>query len=146
MSGATEILPGLWIGDEYTARNKDFFIKHNIRRCINVTPDVPCLFPWVQYLRISVGDSTSMNNQKIMADAIPHCIPFIGTPSRSSAVLVHCQMGVSRSATVVVAYLRSCCFKSIAQSIQFVLSKRRICFFGGKYVNFRKALEYVFTS
>lgn len=145
MSTPTEILPGLWIGDEHTSHDSQFFKANNIRRCVNMTPDIPCLFPWVQYMRVSVGDSTSLSNQRIMVDAIPLVIPFIGTPNRSSAVLVHCQMGVSRSATMVAAYLRHCCCSSIAQSIQFILSKRPIAFFGGRYVNFMQALKSVYS-
>lgn len=144
MNEPNEILPGLWIGNEHTSHDANFFKRNNIKRCVNMTPDIPCLFPWVQYMRVSVGDSTSIANQKIMEEAIPIVIPFIGKPNRSSAVLVHCQMGVSRSATMVAAYLRHCCCSSIQQALHLILSKRPVAFFGGKYVNFMKALIDVY--
>lgn len=44
----------------------------------------------------------------------------------NSRVLVHCFVGISRSAAVVIAYLMRECSLTLAQSMQFVVSKRPI--------------------
>jgi len=154
MSIPTEILPGVFIGDQFVANNFEFFVKHNIVRVINCTPDVPFYFPWVQYFRINLNDISNTENNEIMAKNIPFAITFIyqvlqenftnSFPKKS--VLIHCHAGISRSCTVAAALLRSCCTDNVDIAIAMVISKRPIAFFNGTFINFRKALYLVFNE
>ena len=150
MSNATEIIPGVFVGNQFTAADKAFFINNNIRRVVNCTPDLPFYFEsaGVQYYRIPLNDLSDDVNNGIMKNHLLPVIHFIygGRPSRESGVLIHCHAGVSRSCTVAVALLRVCCAESISQAIGLLIAKRRIAFFNGARLNFRNALYWTFGS
>lgn len=173
MSKPTEILPGVFIGDQFTAKNFEFFVKNNIIRVVNCTADIPLHFPWVQYMRIPVNDTSENINNEIMAKSIPKAVQFIleivkenqvqkeksrpnvmntfnslydTTDYIRKGVLIHCAAGISRSCTIGAAVIRSCCATSIDNALAMVLAKRPIAFFNGTFVNFNKALVETFGS
>lgn len=146
MSFPTEIIPGVFVGDMFTASNLKFFQDNKIYKVVNCTPDIPFHFPWVKYHRISLLDSSNKINNDIMAAHIPLTIQFIlqDKPSRDSGVLIHCHAGISRSCTVAVGLLRTCCATSLPQATAMLLSKRPQAFFNGTVMNFQQALISVF--
>jgi hypothetical protein len=146
---ATEILPGIFVGDELIARDREFFRNNNIVRVVNCTKTVPFYFPQqIQYFRIPVNDSVNELDNRIMATYLWPAIMFIMEiqPSKKRGVLIHCQMGISRSCTVAVGVLRYCCNPTVEASVESLLEKRKISFFGGRHVNFSKALYTVFGT
>lgn len=148
LTGPTEILPGLFIGDATVARDEAFFHANNIRLVVNCTPDVPFYFDNVEKIRIDVDDTTEKIDQIIMATALPVVVSRILNfrPSHLRGVLIHCYAGVSRSCTVAAAVLRTCCSTNIYQAISMVIAVRPWAFFGGRDVNFLDALTRVYGS
>lgn len=148
MSEPTEILPGVFVGDQFTAANADFFNRNRIVRVVNCTPTIPFYFPnKARYMRIPIDDSSDDLNNHIMASYMLPAIRFVLEiePSPNRGVLIHCHAGISRSCTIAVAVLRFCCAPSIDKAIKTLVSKRRIAFFNGMYYNFSKALYLVFS-
>jgi hypothetical protein len=136
-------MPGLWIGNQFSAHDVNFYLENNIKRVVNCTPNVSFIrFPTIRGMRIPVQDSSDSATNMQMAAYLPKAVAFIlgEPPSRLNAVLVHCHVGVSRSSTVVAATLRTCCARSMNQALAMVISKRPIAFFNGMIVNFREAL------
>lgn len=146
MSEPTEIIPGVFVGDQFTAKDQLFFKKNNITRVVNCTPDVPFYFPGVRYYRIPIGDSSHFDDNDIMARNLPVAVGFImeAQPGKYRGVLIHCHVGVSRSCTVAVALLRTCFTNTIDEAIKIVVSKRPVAFFNGNHFNFMKALKQVY--
>ena len=147
--GPSEIAPGVYVGNANTASDAQFFKEKNIIRVVNCTPYVPCFFSQtVQYMRIPVYDLDDIEENQLMLTAIPDAIDFIleAAPNSSRGVLIHCQVGVSRSATVAVALLRHCCFATLPEAFSAVVKRRKIAFFGGWRVNFKSALYSYFDS
>lgn len=71
-----------------------------IKRIVNVTDDLPCLYPTqFDYYHLKVADR-STENMMVFFDEICKFIDESPGP-----VLIHCQMGISRSATVAMAYV-----------------------------------------
>ena len=143
----TQIAKGLWVGDMNAAKDAQFLKSNNIKRIINCTPDVPFYYPDViRYMRIPLGDSRSYIDNETMKSHLSEAINFIKFPEPSStnAVLVHCHVGVSRSCTVIAAYLRSTLAQSVPHAVALVLAKRPAAFFNGKHLNFKKALTEYF--
>lgn len=148
LASVTEILPGVFIGDQMVAQTKQFFDDFQITHVVNCTVNVPCYFPHVRYLRIPVLDYPTDENNEIMVKGINRAIPFIAQArlNPNNKVLIHCQAGVSRSCTIAAALVRYCCAESIDQAIALVVAKRPIAFFSGVHVNFKPALQKVFLK
>lgn len=143
----SEIMPGVYVGDRFVANDEQFFRRRNIVRVVNCTEVVPFYFPQLaRYFRVPVDDSSGDADNNVMAAYMLPAIRFImeGRPSGERGVLIHCQAGVSRSCTVAVGLLRFCCFPTIAHAIRALVDRRNVAFFGGRYLNFEKALYKVF--
>lgn len=100
----SEVIPNkLYMGPwEYAALDYKIveLLELGIKRIINVTDEISCKYPDLfEYLHIPVDDSDEEDIQKYFDEAIK----FIDKDD--SPVYVHCQMGRSRSATIVIAYI-----------------------------------------
>ncbi|RIA97053.1 protein-tyrosine phosphatase-like protein [Glomus cerebriforme] len=75
----------------------------------------------LSYLRIDIADDPSSNISKHFHE----CIGFIeNAKSTNGRVYVHCQAGISRSATIVVAYLMNSQKISYKRALNLVKEKR----------------------
>ena len=89
---------------------------------VNCTLDVPCAHEaeGIEYCRVSVRDHEAANIHLFLDGATA----FIrGHLTAGGAVVVHCQMGVSRSATIVIAYLMR--YHSLSRDAAYIHVKRR---------------------
>lgn len=106
----------LYLGGKIDARSLSTLQQRNVRRILNVTPSkeagitagVPNFFEHsndkghkIQYKRIPVYDA-STSDLRAYAEEI---VSFISNGLHHGSVLVHCQRGVSRSATAVMMFL-----------------------------------------
>ena len=100
----SKIFPNLYLGSEYTAVNKKVLDELNIKAIINITPDVPNYFEkeGIYYHQIPVGDDLYTEIACYFEDAVE----FINSHIKNGkSVLVHCRMGISRSPSIVIAYI-----------------------------------------
>ncbi|KZT02973.1 uncharacterized protein LAESUDRAFT_660706 [Laetiporus sulphureus 93-53] len=88
-----EIIPNLWIGDLPSALDTEILKSHNIRSVLTQT---------FTRLQINLDDT---EDEDILAHLVP-ALSFIEAElDKGWGVLVHCQAGLSRSVTIVAAYL-----------------------------------------
>ncbi|CAF3095951.1 unnamed protein product [Rotaria sp. Silwood2] len=100
----TQILPHIFVGNINDAQNIDRLNQNGITHIVNSTPDLP--FFWekkCQYMRVDVLDIPSENIRK----HFDKTFQFIDEAlhKKTNSVLVHCSAGISRSPTLVLAYM-----------------------------------------
>lgn len=94
----------LWIGSRQDSRNKTAAARHGVTLVVNCTRDLPFVLPRVRHVRVPVDDHA--DDWADMLEHLPDALKAIdGELRRGGCVLVHCFAGVSRSASVVAAYL-----------------------------------------
>jgi len=90
-----------------------------------VTAHLPLHFETsgITYMRLPASDSGSQNLKQYFSEAIN----FIECARASNGkVLVHCQAGVSRSPSIVAAYLISRSRKTLSEAFSFIKDRRSI--------------------
>lgn len=97
------ILPYIYLGSANHASQQELLDKLGITAILNVSKTCPSAFAHkYEYMNIAIEDNALENISSHFDDAIN----FIeDVNSRGGRVLVHCRAGISRSATICIAYL-----------------------------------------
>ncbi|XP_073080153.1 dual specificity protein phosphatase 22 isoform X3 [Manis javanica] len=96
------ILPGLYIGNFKDARDAEQLSKNKVTHILSVHDSARPMLEGVKYLCIPAADSPSQNLTRHFKESIK----FIHECRlRGEGCLVHCLAGVSRSVTLVIAYI-----------------------------------------
>ncbi|XP_069577457.1 protein phosphatase Slingshot homolog 3 [Brachyistius frenatus] len=124
MDKPSKIFDYLYLGSEWNAANFEELQKNNIGYILNVTREIDNFFPEsFTYMNIRVYDVEA-------TDLLPHWTDtynFINTARENGqAVLVHCKMGVSRSASTVIAYAMKQQRWPLDMTLAFVRDRRSI--------------------
>lgn len=132
---ATEIIPGLWIGDKNSAHNIDFINEKKIRNIINCSKNIKFsqyLNKNIEKIRIPVNDHPNKTYNIDNNHLYKHfntITTFIHKKiQQQSNVLIHCREGVQRSPSIIVAYIMKYGKVNKNKAIYFVKSKREKCF------------------
>jgi len=121
---AQEIVPNLYLGDVYAAHNTKELKKRNITHIVTCTVGVVPPFPdSFQYKHLRILDCAAEAIHEHFAETSS----FIGDAiAGGGKVLVHCIRGVSRSATIVAAYLMTTFKISHIEAVRKVRAKRPV--------------------
>ncbi|KAJ7224147.1 phosphatases II [Mycena pura] len=109
----------LYLGDLFTAMSSKVKSKHSITHIVSVGPDYPSTGP--EHLVVSVDDEAHENLLQHLNTACQFIQKALDSNGR---VLVHCMMGVSRSPTVVAAYLMKTQGMTVSQAIRTIKHQR----------------------
>lgn len=108
----------------------------SVRHILNVTREIDNFFPGTfEYFNVRVYDDEKTNLLKYWDDTFRY---ISRAKAEGSKVLVHCKMGVSRSASVVIAYAMKAYKWEFQRALQHV-KERRSCIKPNK--NFLNQLE-----
>ena len=108
----------LYIGPEGCAKNIDVLLRHGISNVLSVCHFEPIVHENVNHLLIQINDSPEENISKYFRV----CFDFI--ESAKGSVLVHCSAGVSRSGSIVCAYLMRKNNMSLDGALELLRAKR----------------------
>jgi atypical dual specificity phosphatase len=126
--GASEILPRLYISDLSFAENPACLSSYGITHILSTLPDnihIPPLHPPPHRLQIKIEDFPFAE----LAAHLPTTTAWIRDAIMSSPdarVLVHCGEGISRSVSVVAAFLMASYGWTPVEALQYIKSKRRV--------------------
>ncbi|XP_057557730.1 dual specificity protein phosphatase 16 [Hippopotamus amphibius kiboko] len=121
--GPTRILPSLYLGCQRDVLNKELMQQNGIGYVLNAsnTCPKPDFIPESHFLRVPVNDSFC---EKILP-WLDTSVDFIEKAKASNGcVLVHCLAGISRSATIAIAYIMKRMDMSLDEAYRFVKEKR----------------------
>ncbi|XP_063073311.1 dual specificity protein phosphatase 16 [Engraulis encrasicolus] len=121
--GPTRILPHLYLGCQRDVLNKELMQQNDIAYVLNAsnTCPKPDFIPDSHFLRVPVNDSFC---EKILP-WLDKSVEFIEKAKACNArVLVHCLAGISRSATIAIAYIMKRMDMSLDEAYRFVKEKR----------------------
>ncbi|XP_065209063.1 protein phosphatase Slingshot [Planococcus citri] len=122
MDEATEIFPHVYLGSEWNASNLEELNKNRICYILNVTREIDNFFPGTfDYLNIRVYDDDNTDLLKHWDNTFKY---ISKVKKENSKVLVHCKMGISRSASVVIAYAMKAYNWDFKKAFEFVRKKR----------------------
>lgn len=115
-----QITDKIYLGNYDAARMKEMLKMRNITHIMAVGKSLEALYPdEFAYLVVPVMDRKNEN----IAFYFKQCFEFIDNAEK---IYIHCQAGVSRSATVVIAYLMWKMKMKYRDAHKYVLTKRRI--------------------
>lgn len=116
------ILPYIYLGSAYHASQQELLDKLGITAILNVSKTCPSAFTNnYEYMNIAIDDNARENISSHFDDAIN----FIeDVNSRGGKVLVHCRAGVSRSATICIAYLMRQKSLTLDEAYEFTKKRR----------------------
>jgi len=119
---AQEILPHIYLGSIHAARNKELLKLYGITHILTVAIDIDALYPDdFHYMLIRAHDYE-------LQDLISYfnaANDFIKTALKNNGViLIHCMGGVSRSTTVLSAYILESQLSSVKSTLALITQKR----------------------
>ncbi|XP_068089807.1 dual specificity protein phosphatase 4 [Hyperolius riggenbachi] len=122
--GPVDILPFLFLGSAYHAARRDMLDTLGITALLNVSSDCPNHFEGhFQYKCIPVEDNHKADISSWFMEAIEY---IDSVKDNHGRVLVHCQAGISRSATICLAYLMMKKRVKLEEAFEFVKQRRSI--------------------
>ncbi|XP_066585706.1 dual specificity protein phosphatase 10-like isoform X2 [Prorops nasuta] len=122
---ASRVLPFLYLGNGKDAADLQLLKALGASRVLNVTSQLPGYHEerGITYMQIPASDSSHQNLKQYFEEAFD----FIEEARiAGSSVLVHCQAGVSRSATIAIAYIMRHKGLSLVEAYKLVKNARPI--------------------
>jgi len=131
----TFIIDDIYLGNAYNASNYSNIINNNIGLIINVTEEIPNYYSCennIEYYNVSIKDLNTYHITDFLTVTIKKMRQFyeeekkkqVDTNILPKKILIHCFMGSSRSATLVIAYLAKYHNLSIDEALAYCKKKR----------------------
>ncbi|XP_015229241.1 PREDICTED: dual specificity protein phosphatase 22-A-like isoform X1 [Cyprinodon variegatus] len=122
-NGMNKVVDGLYLGNIRDSENRGGLSKNGITHILSVYNNAKPVYEDMKYLCIHADDASSQN----LLQYFKECIGFIHECRlNGGACLVHCLAGVSRSTTIVVAYLMTVTHYNWEECLTAVMAVRSI--------------------
>lgn len=144
MDPASKILEYVYLGSEWNASNLDELRANGITHILNVTKEIDNFYPGdFKYKNIRVYDEEATDLLRYFEDTYR----FIkDAKERNGKVLIHCKMGISRSATVTISYHMKEYDKDLSSALELVKSRRSIVSPNKRFLNDLKVYEGILSA
>ncbi|KAL7074810.1 hypothetical protein ACQ4LE_005604 [Meloidogyne hapla] len=114
----------VYLSSQDVAQDLELLLTNKITHIINVATGVQCLFPEnINYLALTALDVPTENLKRHFDRAIKFIYNAVGNGGK---VLIHCNAGISRSTSIVIAYLMHYKKLTVDKALEHVRSQRPI--------------------
>ena len=145
----TNIIDNIYLGNGYNASNYSVIRDYNIKYIVNVTKEIPNYYEYnivstnntscvpnnidIKYFNIPIFD----NDEGHIRVYISNVLDFIeeAQSKNDGNILIHCYMGSSRSASVVLAYLIYKYNFTLNNALKYIKKKRDIVNININFIN-----------
>ncbi len=118
-----EVIPGLFLGNYKAASNEKLLSENKIEVIFNLVESLENRFPDnIVYHNFKISDSSNFTLDERVSEINVHLHNYL---SNNRRVLVHCRQGISRSPSVIIAFLIKFKDFSFEQAFSFVRSKAK---------------------
>jgi protein-tyrosine phosphatase len=128
-----KIIEQVWLGNKKGAVDRDFMLRNNIKLVVNCAKelDAPLFYKDLQiaYIWLPMYDVNDRESNEILSNNIDLILDTIHNYRKNGMnVFIHCHAGMSRSATVLAAYLIRYYDHHYKLAIFYIQTKRPITF------------------
>lgn len=134
-NGINKVLPGLYLGNIKDAQDPELLRTHNITHVLSIHDHAAPVLEDVTYLCICASDHSKQNLTQHFKDSI---VFIQESRMKGEGCLVHCVAGVSRSVTLVVAYIMTVTGRGWVEALAAVRAARPCA---GPNLGFLRQLE-----
>ena len=129
----------IYLGNYDFALNKELLKRKNIECILVCGSELECKYPdEFIYLKIDINDYV----EDSILPYIDKCIKFIDE-NKNKRIFVHCNAGVSRSPSIIIAYLMKTFNYSFKEAFDFVKNKRNIINPNERFIKELKSLIFI---
>ena len=121
-----QVSKNIFIGDSSMARDKEWLKEKKITHIVNATEEIPNFYQGeFHYLKMNLFDSL---HDDLLLKLEPSYRYINGVLNRNpnNVILIHCHMGISRSASTVIYYLMRSKGWSYEKSLNYLRGVRPI--------------------
>lgn len=130
ISSTPSVIEGrLLLGNAACSKDRASLATARVTHIVNATSNLPNAFEddrSISYLRVPVDDSLSSDISSHFDDVVDWMASALSDPYAFGTLLVHCQQGISRSATLVIAFLMRERGMTLASALRHVHKRRWI--------------------
>lgn len=104
-SNPTYIIDNIYLGSAFNAASSEILNELNIKLIINATVEISNYYPEeYQYIRYKLYDNNKQSIKKYLEQAFKDIKDYQNNNNNGN-ILIHCFMGASRSASIVIYYI-----------------------------------------
>jgi len=125
-SEPTHIIDNIYLGSAINASHYNTLKERNIELIINMTHEISNYFPKdFYYLNLPLYDNNQQSIKNYLIISYDKIIDF-QINNREKNILIHCFMGASRSASILIYYLMKKYNYTLDDAIMFCKNKREL--------------------
>jgi protein-tyrosine phosphatase len=117
-----QIRDGLWLGNTMAASDKVLLRDHKITHCVAITTEKVDYWEQLEVKRFPMNDDPKVHIHKIFEESRVFVVNALSV--EENQVLVHSTAGISRSVTIICAYLMATQHMSAKEALKYVRRKR----------------------
>ena len=126
---ADKIIDTIYLGDVCAAHNRTWLVENDISLVVNVAHEWNAsIYSGIDFLYFPFDDATDLDikaTRRLINNIASRLVDKVDDCA-SCNILIHCNLGISRSSTIVIRYLQSAYHMTYRTAVKFIKEKRPV--------------------